>query len=120
MSSQSSDDVFLDTPWQTLLQDLETEGTQLMKTFSIATIPLKVRQIHLICIIPLYTGNPLTSTLVNSEDPDKMLQRLMQHFIRVFTVCYDKINLQGLKYTFIWNFQYLTLYMFNESSQTVY
>ena len=42
LSSQSSDDVFLDTPWQTLLSDLGDEDAQLLTRFSIASISLKV------------------------------------------------------------------------------
>ena len=41
---------------------------------------------------PLYTGNPRTGTLENSEDTDEML-----HFIWVDTFCYELINLQVQK-----------------------
>ena len=37
-------------------------------------------------------GNPLNGgTLTNREDPDaKLKSHIMQHFIRVYTVCYGK------------------------------
>ena len=40
----------------------------------------------------LKTGDPLTGTMANSEDPDKM-----QHFNKVYTVD-DKIDLQEKNY----------------------
>ena len=41
-------------------------------------------------INPLYSGNPSMNTFANSEDPDEML-----HFIRVYTVCKGKKDLQA-------------------------
>ena len=41
-------------------------------------------------------------TSANSEDPDEM--RIMQHFIRVNTVCQDKNDLQGKKYNIVIEF----------------
>ena len=46
---------------------------------------------------PLSTGNPLTGTLANSEDPDEMLQKCsISSGSSLFA--YDKNNLQRLKY----------------------
>ena len=44
----------------------------------------------------LYSGNPLTSTYANSEDPDKM-----QDNIRVFPVSKGKNEFQTNKYIFL-------------------
>ena len=48
---------------------------------------------------PLFTGNPLTDTLTNSEEPDEM--RHYADFIRVYTVYECKNNPQGQKYIVI-------------------
>ena len=42
------------------------------------------------------SGNLFTGALANSED-------IMQHFIWVCTVCYDKNNVEGAKNILIWN-----------------
>ena len=51
---------------------------------------------------------PEKFSVANSEDcyPKIKPQKfgITKHFISVYNVCYDKYNLQGLKYMFIWNF----------------
>ena len=44
--------------------------------------------------------DPLMDTLANSEDPDELSYH-MRHFSRVFTVLYDKIDLQREKINYL-------------------
>ena len=60
-------------------------------------------------INPLCSGNPLISTFANSEDPDEMQHNaafhqtaiIMLHFIRGYTVCIGKNDLQTKEYNVV-------------------
>ena len=51
LSSQSSDDVFCDSPWRRLLQDLGSDACDILKRFSVASSLQKVNLVDdVICI----------------------------------------------------------------------
>ena len=57
-------------------------------------------------------------TFTNREDPDaKLKSHIMQHFIRVNTVCYGKKELQVQKYNIFRKVYLTSLYTYNGLSQ---